>query len=82
MPPLVDALMEMAEGMGPDRAALFCRPELVPVYEPRGFATISTAVWADQPEGRREIPLAFMWRALREGADWPPGRVDVLGLPF
>jgi predicted GNAT family N-acyltransferase len=77
-----EPILRIAGEMGPERAVLFCRPQLVPVYERWGFATIGDQAWADQPGGRMEIPLAFMWRALRNGVDWPTGRVDVRGLPF
>jgi GNAT superfamily N-acetyltransferase len=79
---LFEPLMALAEGLGPDRAMLFCRPELVALYRRRGFNEIEAPVWVDQPGGRIEMPLAAMWRPLRAGAEWPPGRVDVRGLPF
>jgi len=79
---LFEPLLALAEGLGPERAMLFCRPELVALYRRRGFIEIDAPVWVDQPGGRIEMPLAAMWRALRDGAEWPPGRVDVRGLPF
>jgi len=79
---LFEPLLALAEGLGPERAMLFCRPELVELYRRRGFIEIDAPVWVDQPGGRIEMPLAAMWRALRDGAEWPPGRVDVRGLPF
>jgi predicted GNAT family N-acyltransferase len=80
---VVEPLLRLAEDMGPDRAMIFCRSELVALYRRMAFIEITAPVWADQPEGRIEIPLAAMWRALRERApEWPPGRVDVQGLPF
>jgi predicted GNAT family N-acyltransferase len=80
---VVDPLLRLAESMGPDRGMIFCRPDLVPLYRRMAFVEITAPVWVDQPEGRIEIPLAAMWRALRDGApEWPPGRVDVHGLPF
>jgi len=79
---LVDPLLALAREMGPDRAMLFCRPDLVDLYRRLEFAEITGAVWADQPEGRIEMPLRAMWRPLRDGVRWPPGRVDLRGLPF
>jgi predicted GNAT family N-acyltransferase len=80
---VVDPLLRLAERMGPDRAMLFCRPELVSLYRRFGFGEIAAPVWADQPDGRIEMPMAAMWRRLRlRVGPWPPGRVDVLGLPF
>jgi predicted GNAT family N-acyltransferase len=79
---LLPMLLGIAETMGPDRAMLFCRPELVGLYGQHGFTEITAPVWADQPDGRIPMPMRAMWRALRPSADWPPGRVDVRGLPF
>ncbi len=79
---VVDPLLRLAEQMGPDRAMIFCRPELVGLYGDMGFIEITAPVWADQARGRIEMPLASMWRALRRGAEWPAGRVEVRGLPF
>ncbi len=79
---LVDALLAIAAGMGPQRAMLFCRPELVDLYRRVGCREIADSVWVDQPEGRIEMPMRAMWRALCEGVDWPAGRVEVHGLPF
>jgi predicted GNAT family N-acyltransferase len=83
MSKVVEPLLRLAEGMGPDRGMIFCRPDLVALYRQIAFIEITAPVWADQPDGRIEMPLAAMWRALHEGAEeWPPGRVDVHGLPF
>ncbi len=82
MSTVVGPLLRLAEGMGPDRAMLFCRPELVAVYRRRKFAEIAAPVWVDQPRGRVEMALLAMWRPLRDAPEWPPGRVDVEGLPF
>jgi hypothetical protein len=54
----------------------------LPVYGRVGFAEIAAPVWADQPGVRVRVPMRAMWRPLREGARWPPGRVDVHGAPF
>jgi predicted N-acetyltransferase YhbS len=82
MSSLVEPVLRLAESMGPDRAMIFCRPELVALYRRLAFAEITGPIWVEQPEGRIEMPEPAMWRALREGAGWPPGRVDVRGLPF
>jgi predicted GNAT family N-acyltransferase len=79
---LVEPLLALARGLGPDRAMLFCRPELVGLYGRLEFVEIGAPVWVDQTGDRIEMPLAAMWRPLRAGAEWPPGRVDVRGLPF
>jgi hypothetical protein len=79
---LAAPLLEIAATMGPAHAMLFCRPELVEPYRRLSFTEIAAPVWVDQPNGRIEMPQRSMWRALRDGAQWPPGRVDVSGLPF
>jgi predicted GNAT family N-acyltransferase len=79
---VVQPVLSLARDMGPDHAMLFCRSVLVPVYRRLGFAEIDAAVSADQADGRLEVPMRAMWRALRPGATWPAGSVDVLGLPF
>jgi predicted GNAT family N-acyltransferase len=83
MSEVVDPLLRLAEGMGPERGMIFCRPELVALYARIGFIEITAPVWADQPPGRIEMPLSSMWRPLRDGVPaWPAGRVDVRGEPF
>jgi predicted GNAT family N-acyltransferase len=82
MAKVVQPVLSLARDMGPDHAMLFCRPVLAPVYGRLGFAEIAAAVWAEQPRGPVKMPIRAMWRALRAGATWPAGRVDVLGLPF
>jgi GNAT superfamily N-acetyltransferase len=79
---LIDALLAIARDMGPDRAMLFCRPELVELYGSLGWEEITAPVWVEQPAGRIEMPMRAMWRPLREDARWPPGRVELSGLPF
>jgi hypothetical protein len=78
----VEPVLAQAAQRGPQHAMLFCRPELVGLYAQLGFREIEAPVWADQPGGRIEMPARAMWLALRDGAAWPPGRVDVRGLPF
>jgi len=81
---VVKELLRRAEEdtSSPDRAMLFCRPHLRKLYEKFGFREIEAPVWAGQPDGRVEMPMPAMWRPLAEGAQWPPGRVDLRGLPF
>jgi predicted GNAT family N-acyltransferase len=82
MPKLFERLLGIARTLGPERAMLFCRPELVGLYERFEFRQIAAPVWVDQPRGRIEMPEPAMWRQLRRGVHWPPGRVDLDGLPF
>jgi predicted N-acetyltransferase YhbS len=79
---VIEAILEVARGIGPDRAMLFCREPLVALYERFGFRLIEAPVTAAQPGGRVEMPMRAMWAPLREGAHWPEGPVEVLGEPF
>jgi predicted GNAT family N-acyltransferase len=79
---LLEPLLEIATEMGPDRAMLFCRAELMALYGTLGFLEIPAPVRARQPDGTVEMPMRAMWRALAAGAAWPAGRVEVRGLPF
>jgi predicted GNAT family N-acyltransferase len=79
---LLERTLALAATVGPQRAMLFCRAELTPFYGSLGFEEISDPVWVDQPEGRIEMPMRSMWRPLGATEGWPPGRVDVVGLPF
>lgn len=79
--PLMDRVRALAERLGPDRAMIFHDAGLAGLYERRGWLPITAPVWVDQPGGRIPMPIPAMWRAQRP-ADWPPGRVDVCGLPF
>jgi predicted GNAT family N-acyltransferase len=79
---LFKRLLELAEELEAQRAMLFCRPELMALYGEFGFVAIDAPVWADQPDGRIEMPLPAMWRALGGETDWPSGPVELLGEPF
>ena len=79
---LMDGLVRMARGLGPELAMIFCRDELGPLYVRRGYTEITEAVWVDQPGGRIQMPLVAMWRPVHGRPVWPAGRVDVRGLPF
>lgn len=79
--PLMNRVRALGERLGPDRAMIFCDVGLTALYEERGYTGIPGPVWVDQPGGRIRMPLPAMWRAYRP-AEWPPGRVDVCGLPF
>lgn len=79
---LCQSLIELASKLEVRRALLFCIPKLMPFYSELGFVAIDAPVWAEQPGGRIEMPLPAMWKALSSGADWPSGRVELLGEPF
>jgi hypothetical protein len=79
--PLRLELRKLALRLGPDRAMLFCEPPQLPLLRAADYRLLETVVRVDQPEGRVEMPLPAMWRPMRP-AGWPPGEVDVDGLPF
>jgi GNAT superfamily N-acetyltransferase len=79
---VLDAALEAAPSLGPDRAMLFCSPENVARYGRFGFREIESRVVVEQPAGPVEMPPAAMWRPLRPGATWPAGPVRLPGPPF
>ncbi|MGZ4561435.1 MAG: hypothetical protein ACXVXJ_10805 [Mycobacteriaceae bacterium] len=66
----------------PASALLFCFANKVALYERFGFALVRGRVSVQQPRGTVTLPQRTMWRALKAGASWPPGDVEVLSLPF
>ena len=79
---VVEAALELAATLGPERALLFCSEENSRRYARFGFQPLAAAVVADQPDGTAEMGEVCMWRPLRPGAGWPDGPVRLLGLPF
>ena len=79
---LLERLLELAGGQEARYAMLFCLPELMALYARFGFRPIDAPLWAEQPDGRIEIPLRAMWRALGGAPSWPSGRVELVGEPF
>jgi GNAT superfamily N-acetyltransferase len=79
---LVEAILDIARELGPERAMLFCREDLVGLYARLGFTTIDAPVTAEQPGGRVVMTMRAMWAPLATGVSWPAGDVEVLGLPF
>lgn len=68
-------------------AVLFSSVMAVPFYENLGWRAIPGPVTCDQPSGRIDytetLPAApVMVLGLRPSADFPPGPVDVPGLPW
>jgi GNAT superfamily N-acetyltransferase len=79
---VVEAALERAATLGPERALLFCSVENARRYARFAFQAIAAPVVVEQPEGTAEMGEVSMWRPLRPGAGWPDGPVRVLGLPF
>jgi GNAT superfamily N-acetyltransferase len=78
----VEAILALGSARPVERAMLFCLPDRMGLYEKFDFRKIHDPVWADQPDGRVRMGLEAMWKPLVPGVGWPPGRVDVIGLPF
>ena len=79
---LLERLFEIGEELELERAMLFCLPQLIGLYRRFGFLVLDAPVWVDQPQGRLEIPLETMWKALGGEDSWPAGRVELVGEPF
>jgi predicted GNAT family N-acyltransferase len=79
---VIEAIMEIAGELGPERAMLFCREELTALYARFGFRVIEAPVSAEQPSGRVVMPMSAMWAPLADGVEWPAGDVAVQGQPF
>jgi predicted GNAT family N-acyltransferase len=79
---LAPHLLELARELPVDRAMLFCLGRLMPFYAEFDFRAVLAPVWAEQPTGRIKMPLEAMWKPLREGVDWPPGELELVGEPF
>ncbi|MCW3034123.1 MAG: hypothetical protein JWM60_2468 [Solirubrobacterales bacterium] len=79
---VLEAILDVARELGPERAMLFCRERLTTLYARFGFHLIESPVTAEQPSGRLIVPMRAMWAPLADGAGWPAGEVEVLGEPF
>lgn len=71
----------MRRDMACDFGMLFCHPELVPFYGPRGWRAIDGPVTIDQPDGPRPSPHVVMVLPFRDD-DWPEGPVDLGSYPW
>jgi predicted N-acetyltransferase YhbS len=81
--PTLDAALERAATLGPERAMLFCSRANAGLYASFGFVEIAAPVTVAQSAGKeRVMPPPAMWRPLREGVTWPEGDVRLPGLPF
>lgn len=79
---VVEAAIVRTATLGPSFAMLFCHEDRAGLYRKLGFAEIGGEVLVQQPHGYAPIPQRAMWRALKEGAKWPPGDVVLHSLPF
>jgi predicted N-acetyltransferase YhbS len=76
--PTLEAALERAATLGPDKAMLFCSEQRARMYERFGFVEVHAPVVA----GGQRMRERFMWHALRAGATWPQGPVTLPQLPF
>jgi GNAT superfamily N-acetyltransferase len=61
-------------------ALLMCGDALLTMYGRHGWRRLDEAMWFDQPEGRRRATGNVMVKCLGD-TSWPPGEIDLLGLP-
>jgi GNAT superfamily N-acetyltransferase len=79
---LIEAAVARARDFGPAFMLLFCFESRTGLYRRLGFADIADEVQVKQPRGYARMDEHSMWRALRPGEVWPPGRVTLHSLPF
>jgi GNAT superfamily N-acetyltransferase len=79
---LIERVLQIAPELGAERAMLFCLPANVGLYAKFGFALIEEPVSVAQPGGSIEMPLRTMWKPLTPTANWPAGKIELLGQPF
>lgn len=71
----------MCAELGVDAGMLFCLPRLAPFYARQGWREVEEEVEIEQPQGRTLWPYHVMVLPCA-GRAWPPGRVEVGGLPW
>ncbi len=79
---VLGAALERAATLGPAFALLFCHERVSGLYAKLGFHTLPPPVLVQQRDGIMAMPQLAMWRALHDGARWPPGEVRLRSLPF
>jgi hypothetical protein len=67
--------------LGAEFGMLFCLPRLAPFYARQGWLMLEEEIEIEQPAGSVVWPYHVMIRPCGERA-WPPGRVEVGGLPW
>ena len=79
---ILEEALNRARATGSPFVILFCHPDRVGLYERLGFATITSPVSVQQPNGFESMTQRTMWQALRHDVSWPPGHVTIHDLPF
>ena len=65
-----------------DFGLLFCRDELIPLYQECGWDVIRTKTIFSQSTGKSTHPRDFLMMQELSGKKWPKGEVDLNGLPW
>ena len=79
---VVRAAVARASVLGPAFAILFCHEDRAGLYRKLGFVEVDGEVVVQQLNGYAPMPQRTMWRALRDKATWPSGKIVVHSLPF
>ena len=75
------AAVFMCAELGVEFGMLFCLPRLAPFYARQGWQMVEEEVEIEQPDGKVVWPYHVMVLPCG-GRTWPPGRVEVGGLPW
>lgn len=67
--------------LGAEFGMLFCLPRLAPFYARQGWQMVEEEVEIEQPSGKVIWPYHVMVLPCG-GRSWPPGKVEVGGLPW
>ncbi len=71
----------MKNDLGAEFGFLLCRPEVSPVYAKLGWTRVDGPTTFSQPSGIETYPYYTMILRLT-GREWPPGPIDMMGLPW
>lgn len=71
----------MRETMQVDFGLLLCGPHMERYYGKFGWQTVNTPCWAEQPGGKIVLDAVIMVLPCQQKA-WPPGEIDLCGLPW
>jgi 5,10-methylenetetrahydrofolate reductase len=78
----VQAALAKARTLEPEFVLLFCHEDRAGLYRKLGFTEVMAKVMVQQPAGYEPMPQLTMWLALRQGARWPAGTVNLHSLPY
>ncbi len=78
---LKEAVVFIERSLGREFALLLCRDEIIPVYARVGWKRVKGPTWFSQPSGKRLYPGATMVYQCGQRV-WPPGPIDLCGLPW